>query len=446
MALTGLQIQKLLPKTNCKECGSNTCLAFAMKLAGKKAELSECPYASDEAKRVLGAASEPPVQVRRARAGRKLEARRRDRPLPAREDLRPPDRARGQRQRHRRARRHRRRRSQAVKDYVLERVGREAAHGHGRGDPEGRGRGAFVALAKKAWAATKQAARPAQPRAAALAAAAAAVKGSRQRHRAPVAEAAERLWRGRPGERPCAGHHRAGPRRAGRARRRRSRPHGFNDLVLQFQTHSPGRAVPDQFHRPPRGAQGQLQALGYPTLRFIETGDLLDDTVEAVTEINKYGGICVLPAFDPAQLASLMTLRLNIYTDPQKPIQVEPKVYRHRRAEGRFAGLRDHQFLADLFHRFRRNREQRHQRLAGRAGMRGHERAHRLGGRQVLRRDRSPSSSRRSASKNRSTRASSSSPATSPRSAASWRKACPAGRSWSARRRPATSRASSRPG
>ncbi|MDL2237666.1 acetyl-CoA decarbonylase/synthase complex subunit gamma, partial [Christensenellaceae bacterium OttesenSCG-928-K19] len=63
MALTGLQIQKLLPKTNCKECGSNTCLAFAMKLAGKKAELSECPYASDEAKAVLGAASEPPVRT-----------------------------------------------------------------------------------------------------------------------------------------------------------------------------------------------------------------------------------------------------------------------------------------------------------------------------------------------------------------------------------------------
>ena len=62
MALTGLQIQKLLPNTNCKECGSNTCLAFAMKLAAKKAELAECPYASEEAKRVLGAASEPPVK------------------------------------------------------------------------------------------------------------------------------------------------------------------------------------------------------------------------------------------------------------------------------------------------------------------------------------------------------------------------------------------------
>jgi len=62
MALTGLQIQKLLPKTNCKECGSNTCLAFAMKLAAKKADLSECPDASEEAKQVLGAASELPVK------------------------------------------------------------------------------------------------------------------------------------------------------------------------------------------------------------------------------------------------------------------------------------------------------------------------------------------------------------------------------------------------
>ena len=61
--LTGLQIQKLLPQTNCKECGSNTCLAFAMKLAAKKADFQECPYASDEAKQVLGAASEPPVKI-----------------------------------------------------------------------------------------------------------------------------------------------------------------------------------------------------------------------------------------------------------------------------------------------------------------------------------------------------------------------------------------------
>jgi acetyl-CoA decarbonylase/synthase complex subunit gamma len=50
-------------------------------------------------------------------------------------------------------------------------------------------------------------------------------------------------------------------------------------------------------------------------------------TAEAICQINKYGSILVLPCFDAAQLAALMTLRLNIYTDPQKPIQVEPKVY-----------------------------------------------------------------------------------------------------------------------
>ena len=62
MALTGLQIQKLLPKTNCKECGVNTCLAFAMKLAARKAQIADCPYASEEAIRVLSQAYEPPVR------------------------------------------------------------------------------------------------------------------------------------------------------------------------------------------------------------------------------------------------------------------------------------------------------------------------------------------------------------------------------------------------
>jgi len=56
MPLTGIEIFKLLPKTNCKECGEPTCLAFAMKLAGGKAELSACPHVSDEAKEKLSEA------------------------------------------------------------------------------------------------------------------------------------------------------------------------------------------------------------------------------------------------------------------------------------------------------------------------------------------------------------------------------------------------------
>ena len=62
MALTGIQIFKLLPKTNCKECGVPTCLAFAMNLASSKAELDSCPYVSDDARAQLAEASAPPIR------------------------------------------------------------------------------------------------------------------------------------------------------------------------------------------------------------------------------------------------------------------------------------------------------------------------------------------------------------------------------------------------
>ena len=62
MGLTGIQIFKLLPKTNCGECDSPTCLAFAMKLAAGQAELDACPYVSDEAKEQLATASAPPIR------------------------------------------------------------------------------------------------------------------------------------------------------------------------------------------------------------------------------------------------------------------------------------------------------------------------------------------------------------------------------------------------
>ncbi|MCL5023321.1 MAG: acetyl-CoA decarbonylase/synthase complex subunit gamma [Nitrospirae bacterium] len=62
MALSGVEIFKLLPKTNCKKCGHPTCLAFAMKLAQRQASLDACPDVSEEAKRILGEASAPPVR------------------------------------------------------------------------------------------------------------------------------------------------------------------------------------------------------------------------------------------------------------------------------------------------------------------------------------------------------------------------------------------------
>ncbi|MDP3143023.1 MAG: acetyl-CoA decarbonylase/synthase complex subunit gamma [Candidatus Omnitrophota bacterium] len=63
MALSGLDIYKHLPKTNCRECGFPTCLAFAMSLAKRQTVLEKCPYITTEAKNVLDSASQPPIRL-----------------------------------------------------------------------------------------------------------------------------------------------------------------------------------------------------------------------------------------------------------------------------------------------------------------------------------------------------------------------------------------------
>ena len=325
MALTGLQIQKLLPGTNCKECGSNTCLAFAMKLAGKKAELAQCPYASEEAKRVLGAASEPPVRClelgpdRKLKLGGEVVLYRHEKTFVHQTglalnvndtDSSPTSDS----------------TLQMTADYLLERVGEKLRLDLVAVTQKGTDAHAFAELAAKAWTRTQRPLVLRSPDAGALAAAAAAVKGSRSVLCAPSPEAAARLW-------PVA--------KANDHALCLTAPdlnqlvtlaadlkaQGFNDLFLQF----PSGSLAEQFQTNTiarRAAlKDNLKALGYPALRFVDTGNLLDDTVEAANEIAKYGGICVLPRYEAAQMASLMTLRLNLYTDPQKPIQVEPKVY-----------------------------------------------------------------------------------------------------------------------
>lgn len=75
MALSGIQIYKLLPQTNCKECGFPTCLAFAMKLAAKQVELSACPYVTEASKTQLAESSAPPVRLIAVKAaGREVKA------------------------------------------------------------------------------------------------------------------------------------------------------------------------------------------------------------------------------------------------------------------------------------------------------------------------------------------------------------------------------------
>lgn len=325
MALAGLQIQKLLPKTNCKECGVNTCLAFAMKLAARKAQIADCPYASEEAIRILSQAYEPPV--RGIRLGREGVLRLGEETVLYRHektfvnqtllavnvsDTDDPGQVEAT--------------LQTIRAYTIERVGETidldmVAVSH-RGDTlDG-----FVELAEKAW---EEVGKPLILRSAdpdALERAAAAVSGSRGILAAATPDTAAHLV--------------AVAREHGHALALTApdldrlvaaaeaiRGDGFTDLLLQFETHSLAERFQTNSIARRAAISGGAKPLGFPFLRFIDDGNSLGGTVEAVTEITKYGGVCVLPRFDPAQLASLITLRLNIFTDPQKPIQVEPKIY-----------------------------------------------------------------------------------------------------------------------
>ena len=330
MALSGLDIQKLLPKTNCKECGSNTCLAFAMKLAGKKAMLSECPYASDEAKRVLGAASEPPVKSlgfgegRRIKLGEETVLYRHEKTFVNQSlfaiDIRDDETAAAIDAK-----------LACIRDYVVVRVGISLGVDMVSVTQRGTDKARFAALATKAWEVAKKPLVLRSADSAALALAAKAVKGSSSILVLPAGtqatEADTSLLAAAAkdnGHSLCVTGSSIDEICALSARLKAG---GFNELALQFDAPSPSEQYQINSLARRMAIKDNFKALGYPFLRYIETGNLMDDSAAAMVEICKYGGIIVLPGFDAAQLVTLMALRLNIYTDPQKPIQVEPKVY-----------------------------------------------------------------------------------------------------------------------
>jgi len=325
MALSGLKIQKLLPRTNCKECGSNTCLAFAMKLAAKKVELSACPYASDEAKRVLGAAAEPPVRGVKLgpdgglRLGEETVLYRHERSFVSPtaiavdiDETLPTSQLEAT--------------LTAIGDYAIDRVGDDYGVDMVSVTQRGDRAEAFVDLAKRAWEACRKplVLRSSDPQA--LTRAAIAVKGSGSLIAGVDAEHADALW-------PVAqqsGHAigiTAPDLDSLLALSTRLRDAGCKDMVLEL----PALSLAERFQLASIARRAALKhgakPLGLPHLAFLEGDDPLDLAVTATTEICKYGGIVVLPCFDPALLAAMLTLRLNIYTDPQKPIQVEPGLY-----------------------------------------------------------------------------------------------------------------------
>ncbi len=329
MALSGLQIYKLLPKTNCKDCGFATCLAFAMKLAAKQAELSACPHVSEEAKAQLDAAAAPPVRLITLGTGeQKLEVgnetvlfrhekkffhesglfvRVKDNQEDGLELV------------------------ERVSNYAVERVGIELrfngiAVENASGDV-GTFADCVAAIRAKTDLPLILMSEDAQAMAAAL---------EKDGGNAPLIYAATPdNWKEMA---ELAKKH-----KASLVVRDGTDLTALSDLAEQVKGAGMENIVLDPSTRGFADTLAQLtilrrlalkknfRPLGYPLITFAGEGaeSIEEEVALASEQIAKYGGFVVLDHFDEAMAYVLLTLRLNIYTDPQKPIQVSPGMYEY---------------------------------------------------------------------------------------------------------------------
>jgi acetyl-CoA decarbonylase/synthase complex subunit gamma len=324
--LTGLQIQKLLPGTNCRKCGLNTCLAFAMKLAGKKAELSECPDVSEEAKAILGAAAAPPIRTVAIGAGASAVAVGGETVMFRHEKTFANQTAIGIALDDTLAEAEIEHRVREVAGYCLERVGEEirvdlmsVAFRSGTSER-------FLSTIDQVASLWDRAIAVRCDESELLREAAEKLEGRRPLLASASAVSAEEL---------CDVAKATGAVLAVAAEDMDGlvatvevlEENDFRDILLELRADGLCEHIQNNIIIRRGALKAGLKTLGYPTLKYVHTGNPFDDAVEAGLEVTKYGGVVVLPEFDPATLVSLLTMRQNIYTDPQKPVQVEPNIY-----------------------------------------------------------------------------------------------------------------------
>lgn len=328
MGLSGLVIYKLLPKTNCKECGFPTCLAFAMKLAARQVELSACPYVSDEAKAQLDAASAPPVRLVAVGAGdRKVEAGnetvlfRHEKTFYHQPgifyrlgDDMPAEAYAAQ--------------VQAIAGYQIERVGiAMSASGVAVENRSGDAAtfGARVEQAAKAGLAVILMSENAAAIESGLKAAQGAsplIYGATEGNWEAMADLAAKY------KAPLAVKG-TGDLNSVVALTEKLDGKGVQDLVIDPGTRNWADSLQAATQMRRLAIKKNYRPLGYPIIAFpgANASDVEEEALLASQGVAKYAGFVVLDHFDPAALYALLTLRQNIYTDPQKPIQVSPGLY-----------------------------------------------------------------------------------------------------------------------
>jgi acetyl-CoA decarbonylase/synthase complex subunit gamma len=326
MAMTGLQIFKLLPKTNCGECGVPTCMAFAMKLAAKNAELALCPYASEEAIKTIGAASKPPIRLvkigppdHEVLVGNETVMFRHDKTFvhPTAIAIAFADNDPLSELGHKIA---------EVRDYCLERVGEQLRVNLVLVDNFSEEVRPFVDLVKTAAGSTGMGIILRSTNLDALEAGLKELQGKRPLiHAATPANADAVAALALKYEAPLVA--RAATIDELVALTTKLAGLGLKDIVLDLPADNPAATL--QYNTLIRKAalKNSFEPLGYPLINFVNELEDAAVVADASTFLCKYGSIVVLDRLKLELLLPLMMLRQNIYTDPQKPIQVDPKIY-----------------------------------------------------------------------------------------------------------------------
>jgi acetyl-CoA decarbonylase/synthase complex subunit gamma len=326
MALTGLEIFKLLPKTNCKKCGMPTCLAFAMALAQKRAKLDDCPDVSEEAKEVLAAAAAPPMRKvafgggdNQVQVGQETVMFRHEEKFynPTVVAVSVSDKLAGD---------DLKKRIEAVNSLQFERVGTKIgvnalAVTNDSGSSSQFAQAAATAKASSSLALILVSDSP-EAMAEAVGKTADAVPLLAQA-KADTADAMAKIAK----ENNCPLVAAADSIEALADLSEKIKAQGVEDIVLNLDM-SP---LKDKLFNLSRmralSLKKVFRPLGYPVISFVTDGDANKQAAIATSLICKYSSIVVVDAAEPYALLPMLTVVMNIFSDPQKPVQVEPKVY-----------------------------------------------------------------------------------------------------------------------
>jgi acetyl-CoA decarbonylase/synthase complex subunit gamma len=102
---------------------------------------------------------------------------------------------------------------------------------------------------------------------------------------------------------------------------------GATDLVLDSGAREPSQVLANETAIRRAALRKRFRPFGFPTITFAQADDAQDELQQAASYLAKYAGIVVLRQMEPWELLALVTVRQNIYTDPQKPIQIEEGLY-----------------------------------------------------------------------------------------------------------------------